>query len=786
MNIETKPDLPRSDHRLRTQFTGVVQGVGFRPTLYRLATEIGLTGWIQNTGSGVLCELEGPRDALQAWLKAVLRDIPPPAAIDSNISEWLPPVGFLELQIRESISQGPRIAQIPADIAICADCILDMSSEKTATASGNRRANYPFTTCTQCGPRYSLIENIPFDRAMTTMRDFTMCEDCQSEYLNPLDRRFHSQTNCCPKCGPQYILCDRSGATLEDTNHLWELVKIALLQGKIVALKGLGGFQLVALASSALAVTTLRNRKQRPSKAFAIMFRSIDAAKKVCLITSEEEQLLRSQAAPIVLVSRRPQVNSFSSSSSSSSPSLYSALESNLVDPAVAPDTRRLGIMLPTTGAHVLLADLIDDPLILTSGNLSGEPICIDEANAFAKLGPIADLFLIHNRRILSAVDDSVVQLVLGELQILRRARGYSPLPISTPGGVSPTLALGAQFKNSIALQLNNNAFVSQHIGDLENTETYASFVQTCTNFQKVYHVTKPRIVCDLHPDYQSTQFANHQDPTIAPLRVQHHWAHALACAAEHKVQFPFLAAVWDGTGYGTDGTSWGGEFLRGERAGFTRFGHLRTFPLPGGDLAARQPRRSLAGILYELFENDAAIDPLFKTMMQKSVNSPRTSSMGRLFDGVAALLGLNSNLGLDSKLSYEGEAAIKLQNLAESADGTSTYSISIKKSREQNLLDWGPMIKEIILDFKNLVPNEVIARKFHFTLVKGLVEFALMAGEKRIILTGGCFQNQILLEATIQQLREKHFVVFWPQQIPPNDGGISLGQIMAAHLEES
>ncbi|MBL7669876.1 MAG: carbamoyltransferase HypF [Bdellovibrionaceae bacterium] len=772
------------NHRIRLQFSGVVQGVGFRPAIFRMAQERGLTGWIQNTADGVLSEFEGPKIVLSSLLESILKDIPSPVKIESHTAEWLPAIGLVGLEIHQSVSRGPPSAQIPADIAICASCLNDMTASeaqgKTLTSSRNRRTGYPFTTCTQCGPRYSLIENIPFDRPVTTMRDFMMCEDCLSEYSNPLDRRFHSQTNCCPKCGPQYSLCDRNGVTLASGDEIWLLAQSALKGGKILAFKGLGGYQLVALASNSQAIATLRQRKKRPSKAFAVMFRSLDAARKICLITPAVETLLKSEASPIVLVDR---LNQHDTSQIVAS-----------VDPAVAPDTRRLGIMLPTTGGHAILTALLDDPLIVTSGNLSGEPICTDEKDAFSKLSSIADLFLIHNRRISRAVDDSVVQLILDKPQILRRARGHAPLPLNLPLNMQqklpPTLSLGAQFKNTIALNLENKVYVSQHLGDLQNVETYSSFVHICEDFQKIYKVENPHLVCDLHPDYQSTHFANHlvtqtseQATHLAAdlLRVQHHWAHALACVAEHGIEFPFLAVVWDGTGLGDDGTSWGGEFLLGKSSGYTRVGHLRRFPLPGGDLASRQPKRSLAGLLYELFNDHAKIDPFFKTILQRSLNSPLTSSAGRLFDGIGALLGLKSDL------SYEGEAAIKLQTLAEGATSSASYSITISSNDRHSppQLDWGPMVREILTDLRDSVSIETIARKFHFTLANGVVQLALHVGEKRIILTGGCFQNRLLLEATIQQLRKKDFVVFWPQEIPPNDGGIAVGQIMAAHLKK-
>lgn len=763
--------------RLRAHFTGIVQGVGFRPTLYRLAKTLALTGWVQNTGVGVVAELEGPRASLESWIEIVLHQIPLPARIDSSQAEWLDPIGFAQLEIRKSASHGPRAALVPPDIATCPDCLTDMSNPK------DRRYQYPFTTCTQCGPRYSLIENIPFDRPVTTMNDFTMCEDCHNEYLDPSNRRFHSQTNCCPSCGPTLTLMDPIGNHLASANGVWGLIQKALEDGHILALKGVGGFQLVCSATNSAAVARLRERKQRPAKPFAVMFANIEAAKKSCLINAETEHLLTSQAAPIVLVEKRVQDQEANTSK---------------ISDLVAPSIHRLGIMLPASGLHYQLSELVSFPLILTSGNVSGEPICIEDVSALKKLGQIAELFLVHNRRIARAVDDSVVHLIQKKAQILRRARGYAPLPISLPQFFStevpsasvdlekrPILALGGNMKNSIALGIGDQAIVSQHLGDLENHETFLAFVKTCEDFQHIYAVEKPEIVCDLHPDYQSTHFADQINSCEKNVfRVQHHWSHALAVAAEHQVQFPFLAIVWDGTGYGTDGTAWGGEFIQGHINGFKRVGNFRPFRLPGGEQASRQPQRSLAGLLYELMQEQAPIESIYKSMLRQQINSPQTSSVGRLFDAVAALLGLCD--GSNSVLTFEGEAAIKLQTLAEASnlniDSVLHYPILMKDS----ILDSGPMILEMLTELKNGVNKEIISLKFHSSLARVATAVALSQEEKRIILTGGCFQNQLLLNNVIQELQKNGFVVYWPQQIPPNDGGVSLGQIMAAHLKNT
>lgn len=764
--------------RAQIEFRGVVQGVGFRPTLFRLAKEAGFKGWIQNTGVGVAAEIEGSQPLLEAWLESLAQRFSPPTHIDSVVWDWLPPSGFTDLEIRESLSQGPRSAQIPADISICGACIQDMETP------GHPREGYPFTSCTQCGPRYSLIESIPFDREVTTMRDFPMCGECNKEYSDPQDRRFHSQTNCCPKCGPHLSLRDASGKELSQRENVWPSVQQALSQGKIIAVKGLGGFQLVCSAAQTHTVQKLRLRKHRPSKAFALMFRSLAEARKVCAMNPDEEALLQSQAAPIVLVRRLPG-------------------DSKLVDPLVAPDTSRLGLMLPTTGIHIRLTKLSDEPLIVTSGNLSGEPICTDESMALKKLSPIADLFLVHNRRIVRAVDDSVVQVVQGRSQILRRARGYAPLSIQIPTSPSSkmptTLALGGHLKNTIALNLNDKIFLSQHLGDLDNVESFSAFVQTCEDFKSIYGVKDPIIACDLHSDYQSSRLA--RELSAAPHLVQHHWAHAMATKIEHQIEYPFLGVVWDGTGYGADGTSWGGEFLLCQPGHFERVGHLRNFRLPGGDLAAREPQRSLAGLLFEMQKQEdltGILSPILKTMLLQKLNSPITSSVGRLFDGVASLVGLDSKSrspgGEKVSLSYEGEAAIRLQTLAESWNQKPAPLYQprvLAKKTDSNskgvfILDWEPLLHGLCEDLSKQAPPARIAMSFHISLVDGLIQMTELLGEKRIALSGGCFQNQLLLDLAIRELQKKGFSVFWPQQIPPNDGGISLGQLVISVSHQS
>jgi len=772
--------------RLHVEFKGLIQGVGFRPQLFVMAQKRQLYGWIQNTGDGVTAELEGPQDQLQIWLNEVQTKIKSPAQIQSIQVTWLSSEEntFSHLEIRESFSKVQRSTTLPPDFKICETCNSEIFDPT------NRRYLYPFTTCAQCGPRYSLVEGLPFDRANTSMNLFDMCEECLTEYKAPESLRFHSQTNCCSHCGPQLELWDREGNLLlkdQRDNLIWKKVKDLLFAGNILALKGLGGFQFIARALDENAVNKLRKRKRRKSKPFVLMFPSLNSVREYCQISIEEEKWLNSLESPIVLLNQRQDAMA------------------KKMNASVAPLQNRLGVLLPYTGTHALLMKELQEPLIVTSGNLSDEPICTDETEAVTRLKNIADYFLVHNRPIRRPVDDSIVQNILNQPQILRRARGYAPTPISIEPFMTSyddplnesIIAVGGYLKNTVALKIQSQVFISQHIGDLENEKSYESFLNTINDFQKTYNPEIKKIAYDLHPDYLSTQWANlNKNLKINTIGVQHHYAHALSCMAENSLSPPALALVWDGTGLGSDGTLWGGEFLKITRNGFQRLGNLRPFPLPGGDRASKEPLRALAGILSELQRNSklaleaTSVFPLeiqcsFFKQIEKNINSPRTSSMGRLFDALGALL------GFVEPQSYEGEIAQRLQSMAEnyinstspfnSDAQTLAYFLPLIQTENNILLDWGPMIESIQKEKEDLA---LVSFKFHNALAEGALSVAQHCGEKNVVLSGGVFQNRLLTELIIQKLRQNHFEVFWHHQVPPNDGGIALGQILAAQVK--
>lgn len=750
--------------RLHIEFKGLVQGVGFRPQLYRLAESLNLKGWIQNTGDGVTAEMEGPKSIIETWLKKLKIETKAPALIQSMDLTWMKALQEERLEIRESFSNLQKTTSIPPDFKICQSC-----AEELLTL-GNRRYRYPFITCTQCGPRYSLVKSLPFDRAHTSMSSFSMCLACLAEYESPRSPRFHSQTNCCAKCGPRLELWNSTGKRLASGDSVWSLVKEALFAGQILALKGLGGFQWIVRASNDEAIKKLRIRKQRKDKPFALMFQNLEQVQKYCHLNAAEEVLLTSLESPIVLLDQKQSLNT---------PKL---------SPQIAPDQNRWGAFLPNTGIHILLMQELQEPLVVTSGNRTDEPICIDETEIFKQQPSIADLFLIHNRPILRPVDDSVVQVIWDEVQILRRARGYTPLPISiqdiTPIKPISILAVGGHLKNTIALQIESHIFLSQHLGDLTNESNYGLFLKTIEDSQNIYQPQITNVVSDLHPDYLSTNWAQkfvaNEDKSLNPIphsQIQHHFAHALSCMTEQSVSPPALAIVWDGSGMGTDGTLWGGEFLKIKRSHedlleYERFAHLRTFPLPGGERASREPLRCLAGIMYEM--KAGAENPFF-AQIRSGINTPRTSSMGRLFDAVGALLNLTQSQ------TYEGQSAIHLQTWAEQAllhtkgeAAGALYPLSFSGP----VLDWAPLIQNLQSDLELKLPLDFLALKFHNSLAELALNVAVQSHEKKVVLSGGVFQNRLLTKLTVRKLRTQGFNVFWHHQVPPNDGGLSLGQI--------
>ncbi|MGA7161179.1 MAG: carbamoyltransferase HypF, partial [Bacteroidota bacterium] len=565
--------------RIHIVIRGAVQGVGFRPFIYRLATELHLTGWVANSPQGVFLEAEGGKNVLDNFLLRIEKEKPPLSSIHSLDPTFLDEAGYEKFEIRASDDSGETSAIVLPDAATCPECFNDI------TDPSNRRYRYPFTNCTNCGPRYSIIESLPYDRPNTAMKNFTMCPECRKEYDDPVDRRFHAQPNACPVCGPHLELWDAEGKVLASHNDAMLETAAAIRAGRIVAIKGIGGFQLMVDARNERAVVSLRRRKHREEKPFALMFPSLDDVKYECEVSLLEERLLLSPASPIVLLNR------------------HSEFEDRKSDIAFSVATRNpnFGIMLPYSPLHHLLMRELGFPVIATSGNHSDEPMCTDERDALNRLHGVADLFLVHDREIVRHVDDSVVRIVIDRELVLRRGRGYAPLPIMTKMSFdSPLLAVGAHLKNSIALAKGENIFISQHIGDLETKEALEAFEEVNRSFKKLYEAEPLTVAADLHPDYRSTQFAKSMN--VRMIQIQHHYAHVASCMAENQLFGSVLGVSWDGTGYGSDGTIWGGEFLLADESSFSRVAHLRQFKLPGGDKAIREPRRAAVGLLFEIF----------------------------------------------------------------------------------------------------------------------------------------------------------------------------------------
>ena len=764
-----------TSQRLKVVVRGAVQGVGFRPFIYRLANELGLKGWVLNSSSGVFIEVEGPTEKLRSFVLRIETDKPPIAFIQSLESSYLDVTGYKGFEIRESLD-GEKTAIVVPDIATCPDCRREIFD------SHNRRYLYPFTNCTNCGPRFTIIESLPYDRPRTSMRKFEMCPQCRAEYDNPTNRRFHAQPNACPECGPQLQLVDREGHILNARHDALRSAAQYIRNGNIVAVKGLGGFHLMCDAASEDAVRMLRRRKNREAKPFALMYPSIEMIERDCELSESEARLLRSPEAPIVLLETKRGVDI-------------------RIAPSIAPGNPYLGVMLPYTPLHLLLMAELKFPIVATSGNLSDEPICIDEREALTRLFDVADVFLIHDRPIVRHVDDSIARIVMDRELVLRRARGFAPLPVTVDRELPSMLAVGAHQKNAIATSVGRQVFVSQHIGDLETVQAEEAFENVIGSFRSLYSLEAGRVACDLHPNYVSSQYARRTSQDVS--FVQHHHAHILSCMAENSVTGPALGIAWDGSGYGTDGTIWGGEFLRVDPKveGFTRVAHLRTFRLPGSETAVREPRRCAAGMLFEMFGTEtfdlgpnsqaakfgllnSLLTPIesftpeergiLRGMLERKLNSPITSSAGRLFDAVASLIGLRQFA------RYEGQAAMELEFAATRDFSREHYTVNLEKNGVLQF-DWARMVVEIMTDVAAHTAQSRIARKFHNTMVETMVQVAAAVGENKIVLSGGCFQNKLLTEMAVTRLQREGFRVYWHQRIPPNDGGIALGQLMAA-----
>jgi len=725
--------------RLRIKLRGAVQGVGFRPFVFRLATEMSLTGWVLNSSAGLVVEVEGPAEQLAVFEQRIEKERPKASVVTGHESSWIEMEGSTRFEIHHSDSDSTKCVNVLPDLATCEDC------RKELLDPANRRHNYPFTNCTNCGPRYTIVVDIPYDRPNTTMREFVLCPACREEYENPANRRFHAQPNACPVCGPQLH------GTIQD-------VAEALLRGEIVALKGIGGFQLLVDARQPKAVARLRQRKHREEKPFALMMPSLEIVREYCEIAPAEAELLESQAAPIVLLRPKPGTD---------------------IAPNVAHCSPYLGVMLPYSPLHHLLLREFPFPLIATSGNRSDEPIAIDNEEATARLKDIADHFLMHDRAIVRACDDSVVRLTRGQAGILRRARGYAPLGVRVSKPVAPVLAVGGHLKNTVAIGIGQDVFLSQHMGDLETLEARRAFESAIADLCRLYSFKPEAVACDLHPDYASTHWAERSGLPV--IRVQHHQAHVAACAAENGVEGPYLGVSWDGTGYGLDGAIWGGEFFRVERNHYERVAHLRSFKLPGGDVSVREGWRSAASLLFEIHEsnlrdlgngdsetgNPRLDHSKVRFMLERNINVVPTTSVGRLFDGVAAIT------GVARENRFEGQAAMLLENEIGGVRTEQAYALPDG--------NWAPLISAVVADVRARVPVAMVAARFHNALVNWIVDVADKTALKQVVLSGGVFQNRYLTERAAAVLESRGFVVHSHQRVPPNDGGIALGQVVMA-----
>ena len=777
-----------SDTGTSIRIQGLVQGVGFRPTVWQLAQQLGLTGTVCNDGEGVLICLAADMDMAQQFVDHLKRGLPPLARLDKVLFDTCNlPSGEPGFRIIES-AEGTISTSIVPDAATCPDCLDDVMS------SGNRRLNYPFTNCTHCGPRLTITRQLPYDRANTSMDAFPMCPECKREYQDCTDRRFHAQPNACPTCGPQIWLVDRSGVDLEPigSDHVIEAACSQLKAGNILAIKGLGGFHIACDAANEVSIARLRKAKRRSAKPLAVMVASPKEAQKYAVLSDSEMQTLTGREAPIILLDQ--QLNEETA---------------NRLAPNVAPGVDRIGLMLPYTPLHHLLLRQFGRPLVMTSGNLSGEPQIIDNNEALENLSGIVDAFLLHNRDIVNRVDDSVLQMVSGQPATLRRARGYAPTPLVLPAGFETTksvLAMGAYFKATFCQLDHGQAIMSHHIGDLDGRLVQEDYEKAISLYRQMRHFTPDAIAVDLHPDYASTQLGQQlaQEFGCPLVPVQHHHAHIAACMAEHQLPKdcdPVIGVALDGLGLGDDGQIWGGEVALCDYQNFKRLASFDPVPLIGGDKANKEPWRNLFAHLntyigwntcLSTYSDLDCVDwfkdkqvPLLQSIMAKDTFSPLSSSAGRLFDAVAACLGL-----CRSELSYEGEAAIALQHCAEHykrhqpMSDVSPYPFTIH-SNEIERVDWGPLWQHLLDDLKTRQPKGFIAYRFHCTIAAIVTQlathYACAFGANQIVLTGGVFQNRLLMDLVLGDLQKTDLITLTPSAFPANDGGISLGQAIIA-----
>ena len=748
----------------RVEITGVVQGVGFRPYVYNLARRHGLTGWVHNHAAGVSLQAEGPAAALEAFLAALPNEAPPLARIETMRTASCSPVGQTEFVIQTSVGGEQPTALIAADATVCPACLEEMNDP------ANRRYRYPFINCTHCGPRYTIISGVPYDRDMTTMKDFTMCPDCRREYEDPADRRFHAQPNACPVCGPQCRLLDRQGQVLASRDEALEAARNWIASGGILAIKGLGGYHLACDARNPTAVAALRQRKIREDKPFAVMAGSVAAITAQCCLSAAEEQLLAGATRPIVLLSKGGGYD---------------------LAPAVAPDNPDLGAMLPYTPLHALLL-AANDIWVMTSGNVSDEPIAFRDADARERLAGIADGFLVHDREIFCRADDSIVRIFRDGAYFLRRSRGYAPAPLNLSRPLPAILALGAELKNTFCLTRGSQAFLSAHNGDLENPAAYEAWCEAVEHYCRLLAIRPEAVAFDPHPGYFSRGYLARWD--LPQFAVQHHHAHIAAVLAEHGHPGPVIGVAYDGTGYGADGSLWGGEFLIAGERSCRRAAHFRYLPLPGGERAIRQPWRLAAWFLRQEYGEDWIDGPwdtaakvrrdgddwrLLLQAAQLGLNAPLTSSAGRLFDLAAALLGIRQSI------HYEGQAAVELERAAGRQPGkVRPYSLNAAPAESWEL-DFLPLLRSLAERKRRGAGAAELAADFHTTLAAATVDvverLAVRHGLKEVALSGGVFQNMTLLGQVMERLAAKDFRVYIPRRAPANDGGLALGQALVA-----
>jgi hydrogenase maturation protein HypF len=751
--------------RTLVQVEGVVQGVGFRPFVYSLATRLRLSGLVGNDATGVFIEVEGSPRCVRDFLASLERDAPPLARIEAVRTTALEASGCAGFSIVASARGGRRQALISADSATCADCLAELADP------ADRRFGYPFINCTNCGPRFTIVRDVPYDRPLTTMAGFGLCAECAAEYSDPADRRFHAQPVCCPACGPRLRLLNAFGVEAFDVERVGDPIVSAaalLADGQVLAIKGLGGYHLAVDAGSEPAAAALRERKHREDKPFALMAADVEAAARLCEVDETAASLLASGRRPIVLLPRRADAP---------------------VASAVAPGSRQLGVMLPYTPLHHLLVKALGRPMVLTSGNTSDEPIAYDDEDALARLAGIADAFCVHDRPIHMRTDDSVVRPFRGRETVMRRSRGYVPEPIRLRARFTrPVLGCGAELKNTFCLGRDDHAFVSHHIGDLENYETFRSFTEGIAHFQRLFAVTPQVVAHDLHPEYLSTKYALDCED-VSLVAVQHHHAHIASCLADNGEDGPVIGVAFDGTGYGTDGTIWGGEFLIADLAGFSRAGFLAPVPLPGSAAAIRQPWRMAAAYLAAAYPEGTppSLDVVRRnagrwddvlTVARSGVNSPLTSSAGRLFDAAAAVLGVRD------AINYEGQAAVELEQLADPTSTLGGYPAGIEEGDQLRVIG-ADLIRAVAEDVRRGVAAPIVAARFHHGVADAIARTCAILRSRTglgvVALSGGVFQNLLLLERTVSRLEADGFRVLVHGRVPPNDGGISLGQAAVA-----